>query len=301
MRIAIDFNIDETVNSVYMLSSRVQPLFVLRDAPHSTRENIEVDLSACDYFGPVGVAILCLLIKDLRAAGHTVGVIPPVRPKLKAYAEYSGFAELCWGGPPPSFDHPRNETTPIVFATQRRDSEIRRVVQLVQRHSAMNDDMIISLQALLGELLMNIQDHAGAEGVMTARWFPSDQTVRIVVADLGMGLKNTLSRSYSVRSDRHAIELALSNRTSSRSQSRNLGEGLPLVHTMMTRNQGDLILASGDAIFSLIGQGRSPTTRLGALGPQTTLPGTLCALKFRIDHDLYDDDSNDDESGALEW
>jgi anti-sigma regulatory factor (Ser/Thr protein kinase) len=299
VRVAIDFNINETAKSIYMLGRRIQPLLVIRDSPRSALRRIELDLSTCDYFGPVGIAILSLLIKDLRAAGHTVGVIPPLRPQLKAYAEYSGFAELCWEGPPPSLDHPMNETTPIVFATQRRDSEIRRVVQLVQRHSAMNDDMVRSLQTLLGELLMNIQDHAGAEGVMTARWFSVDQTVRVVIADLGMGLRRTLAGSYDVRSDRHAIKLALSDRTSSRPQSRNLGEGLPLVRTLMTRNKGDLILASGDAIFSLIGQDRGPKTKLGALGPNTTLPGTLCALKFRIDHDLYEYD--DDDTSALEW
>lgn len=299
MRIAIDFNVNETPNSIYMLVRRLQPLLSLRASTPNPELDLTIDLSACEYLGPVGVAVLSLLTKELRALRHKVIVTPPALPPLRAYAEYSGFAALCWGGPPPSLDHPQNETTPIVFATQRRDHEIRRVVQLVQRHSAMNDDMIISLQTLLGELLMNIQDHAGAEGVMTARWFSSDQTVRVVVADLGMGLRSTLSRTYPVRSDQHALELALRDRTSSRPQSRNLGEGLPLVHTMMTRNQGDLILASGDAIFSFVGQGRPPTTRLGALGPHTTLPGTLCALKFRIDPDLYEDER--DDTDAFEW
>lgn len=298
MRIAIDFNINETANSIYMLVRRVQPLLSLRDSPPDAKNDITIDLSACEYFGPVGVAILSLLIKELRARGHTISVIPPVLPQLKAYSEYSGFAQMSWGGPPANLDHPLNETTPIVFTTQRRDSEIGRVVQLVQRHTAICQDMIQSLQTLLAELLMNIQDHAGAEGVMTARWFPSDQTVRIVIADLGVGLRSTLTQSYEVRSDHHAIELALMEHTSSKRQSRNFGNGLPVVHTLMRRNKGDLILASGSAILSLTGQDRKESPRPRSLGPNTALPGTLCALKFRIDHDLYD---LDDDTGALEW
>lgn len=298
----IDFNINETNNSIFMLISRLQALLNLLACPFSEEHrSIEIDLSDCEYFGPVGVAILGLLVRALRAKQYEVTVIPPSLPQLRGYSEYSGFAELCWHGPSANSEHPQNETTPLVFTSIRRTGDVGKVVRLVQRHchSAMSQDMIQSLQTLLAELLMNIQDHAGAEGVLTARWFPSDQTVRVVIADLGVGLRTTLAQRYEVTSDKRAIELALTERKTSSSQKHNLGAGLPTVQALMAHNKGDLFLVSGDAIFSYCGLDHRPQPKVAMLGSGITLPGTLCALKFRIDHDIYDRD--DDDTDSVQW
>lgn len=297
MVIPIDFNIDETHNSTYALITRLQPLFKVLGTPESFCDSeLTLDLSKCRYFGPVGIAVLGLLIKELRAKECAVKVVPPTLSPLNAYSEFSGFAKLCWQGPTANPDHPQNETTPLVFTSIRRSSDIERVVQLVQRHSTMSQDMIVALRTLLAELLMNIQDHSGAEGVITARWFSKDKTVRVVIADLGMGLRRTLAAKYDVSSDQHAIDLALTERTTSNSRTHNFGNGLPLVRTLMSYNKGDLILASGNAILSYSGLRRQLRPQLDA---GIALPGTLCALKFRIDHEIYDRD--DDDTDSVQW
>lgn len=295
--IPIDFNIDETHGSTYALITRLQPLFKMLCSQESVYDGeLTLDLSRCRYFGPVGVAVLGLLIKELRAKECAVKVVPPSLSRLNAYSEFSGFAKLCWQGPPANPDHPQNETTPLVFTSIRRSSDIERVVSLVQRHSTMSQEMIVALRTLLAELLMNIQDHAGAEGVITARWFSKDETVRVVIADLGMGLRRTLAAKYDVTSDQHAIELALTERTTSNSRTHNFGNGLPVVRTLMSYNKGDLILASGNAILSYSGTRRVSKPQLGA---GVVLPGTLCALKFRIDKEIYGRD--DDDTDSVQW
>lgn len=293
MEVVIDFNINETASSIYMLTDRVQPLFRRLRASHDHADRIDINLCGCEYFGPVGVVVLGLLVRKLRTAGVAVTVTPPAYPQLMAYSQYSGFAELCWGGPPPVANHPQNETTPLVFSTERRNGDIQRVITLVERHSLMSQHMIESLKTLLGEVLQNIEDHAGAEGALSARWFPSDQTVRVVIADLGWGLRQTLADKHAPTSDKHALTLALKEKTTSKKGTRNFGNGLFMVHTLMKRNRGDLILVSGDAIFDLAGGDRGTPAKPSALGKQASFPGTLCALKFRIDHELYDGDDDD--------
>jgi anti-sigma regulatory factor (Ser/Thr protein kinase) len=296
--IPIDFNIDETHKSTDALITRLQPLFKILGTQESACDSeLTLDLSECRYFGPITVALLSLCVRSLRARQSRVAVIPPRHKKLRAYAEFSGFAALCWDGPTEDPNHHRNETSPLVFTSIRRSSDIERVVQLVQRHSTMSQDMIFALRTLLAELLMNIQDHAGAEGVITARWISKDKTVRVVIADLGMGLRRTLAAKYDVTSDQHAIDLALTERTTSNNRTHNFGNGLPLVRTLMSYNEGDLILASGNAILSYSGLHRPLRHQLDA---GIALPGTLCALKFRIDHEIYDRD-DDDDTDSVQW
>lgn len=290
MRVSIDFNIDESKESTYMLVHRMQPIFGFLEA--SDPQRVELDLSECSYFGPIGVALLSLVVRGLRARQHQVDVIPPRHKKLRAYAEFSGFAALCWDGPTEDPNNPKNETSPLTFTRGKVHAEVETVAKLVARHSSMNADMRDALQTLLAELLRNIQDHAMTEGVITARWFSKQQHVRVAIADLGPGLRTTLSRRFAVPSDQDAIQLALRDRTSSRSQGHNLGEGLPQVQSLLRKNHGELLIASGGVIYAWSASTRRTTSTFMPLGNNTKLPGTLCALKFRIDHQLYDDDDD---------
>jgi len=129
----------------------------------------------------------------------------------------------------------------------------------------------------LAEICQNIVDHSEGEGFVSAHYLPSARgkgVVRLAVADVGIGIRGSLSGRYASRfpgswDDRRAVRLAFQRRVS-RVDEPGRGLGLKLVAEMVRGWDGRLLLRSGTAAYA-INPSWGPRPRRRDLAP---FPGT---------------------------
>lgn len=110
----------------------------------------------------------------------------------------------------------------------------------------------------LAEICQNIVDHSESEGFVAAHYLPSARgrgVVRLAVADVGIGIRKSLSCRYASRfpgswDDRRAVRLAF-QRHVSRVADPGRGLGLKLVAEMVRGWNGRLLLRSGTAAYAI--------------------------------------------------
>jgi anti-sigma regulatory factor (Ser/Thr protein kinase) len=113
---------------------------------------------------------------------------------------------------------------------------------------------IRAAQFVFEELAANIVQHSGAAqtGFGMAAADPVRKRIQIAFADAGIGFLASLGSnpefSGRIEDDAEAIRLALDRRVS-RAASGNIGMGLFLLSTFADRVQGDLSIATGDAML----------------------------------------------------
>jgi anti-sigma regulatory factor (Ser/Thr protein kinase) len=270
--IRIDFNVDDTVASLQALLVR---LFGSGVEPR-IEETLHLDLSLCGFLGPIAVTTLCGLRHWGENAGFPVTLSAPRHSVLRAYCEYSGLLNEFEQGPLPGAIE--QITTSLVrhFETPPIQG-LQEIVELVRQDVNLARGDENNLKLALSELTQNVIDHAGSKigGFMSARAYKNVREVRLAVADFGVGVRQSLSRTTVVRSDIEAIRQALAAEVSGKSLTRNMGMGLTLLREIVERNGGDLLLASKRGIMVQRNKARFDTLK-------TAFPGTLAFVRLRI-------------------
>jgi len=124
-----------------------------------------------------------------------------------------------------------------------------------------------AIQHIFSELIRNVLEHANSPigSIVCAQYLKKTNRIAIGVVDTGVGLKETLRRSYPVRDDLDAIRLALTpgitgttNRPGGSEQ--NAGLGLFLIKTLAYINSDFFVIISGEKLYKL--KRRPASTRL---------------------------------------
>lgn len=129
------------------------------------------------------------------------------------------------------------------------------------------------------EVLNNVVDHSGAAGGWAAMQVmprPNSPEITFAVADVGIGLRRSLSANHVIRDDEHAIHLAFERGVSGTGKTR--GEGLADLYRRVGRRDGIVRAWSGGAT------GKSRRNAAILCQPATaTFPGTMiyASLKAR--------------------
>jgi anti-sigma regulatory factor (Ser/Thr protein kinase) len=286
--ISIDFNVDDTQPSLYALLARTfgkgseRPVF---------NEDIEIDLTTCGFLGPMAVVTICGLRKLASSQGFLVTIRPPKLRRLAAYCEYSGLLAEFQLGPPPS-PHPESMTSPVAFFNVgTKHSTMERVVHLAQTELSLSQGEEHDLALALAELQQNVIDHSDSfvGGIVSARAYKNEREIRFAVADMGIGIRERLSRNQAdpKMDDADAIQLALKEHVSSRSSAHNMGLGLSHLHRIVQVTRGRLVIYSGRG-FLTHENGRDRTALAEAAYPGTVvfvrLP--IRAVSPSTNHDL---------------
>jgi hypothetical protein len=194
---------------------------------------------------------------------------------------------------------PRATTRPLVHARhEQSQSEIRcHFVPWLQQRLGVSRATLHDLQVNLLELFNNIQDHSSLEiGCLFAQHYPNLHSVRVAIADFGVGIPNAVRRVHPELNDNQAIKKAVQRGFTSGIKPRNMGEGLSiLLDTVVLRNGGYVKIYSlqGAVIFNE-SQGVIHSTPLSQCG---FCPGTTIDIRLRTDTL----ESLDDEPEVLEW
>ena len=120
---------------------------------------------------------------------------------------------------------------------------------------------------VVSELVRNVIEHAEAENgaLLCAQYYKKSNSIRIGIADTGLGIKATINQSYAAKTDLEAIKLALwpgitgtTKREGGTEQ--NAGAGLFFIKSIASVNRDFFVIYSGSGFYKLLKN--PPTKRL---------------------------------------
>lgn len=113
----------------------------------------------------------------------------------------------------------------------------------------------------VSELMNNVIQHSRRDGYIGAQYYENTDKTQIVIADMGIGIKQSFIETDSpysdkVPTDKAAIKLALEPKVSSRTHGiytlggpENAGVGLPLLKEVALNSGGEFVIISGNSCF----------------------------------------------------
>ncbi|MFT6651974.1 MAG: hypothetical protein ACJAYH_001433 [Celeribacter sp.] len=217
--------------------------------PSDLPSEITFDFSKLGFARPTGVVFLnnltrYLLSQDVvvKYAGMNVES-PAIR-----YLDDSLFFEPLLGQKLNPQSQPRGTTIPLTEVTTLQYTgwlSFTLVPWLVEC-TGYPEEVFAELRTCLAEVFNNIKDHT-TNGVASVfcQWFPKEKSLRIALADFGVGVPATVSRVAAGLSDNDAILKAFEEGFSSQSIPTNRGIGLHFLKQNVVENlHGRLTLRS---------------------------------------------------------
>ncbi|OGR50260.1 MAG: hypothetical protein A2049_07625 [Elusimicrobia bacterium GWA2_62_23] len=128
-----------------------------------------------------------------------------------------------------------------------------------------------TLGYVVSELVRNVLEHSGSEqgAVLCAQYYKKSNSIRIGVADTGMGIKASINNSHPAATDQEALRLALwpgITGTTSREggTEQNAGAGLFFIKSIASINRDFFVVYSGNALYKLLKKPAGKRPRLHA-------------------------------------
>jgi anti-sigma regulatory factor (Ser/Thr protein kinase) len=150
----------------------------------------------------------------------------------------------------------------LIPLTQIRDSDelnsfLKDLVPLL--HLDRDPKHATAIQHIFSELIRNVLEHANepSGAMVCAQYFNKTNKISIGVADAGVGLKQSIGRSYSVKDDLNAIQLALTPGITGTTKKPggtevNAGFGLFLIKSIAYVNSDFFLILSGNKMYKLL-------------------------------------------------
>ncbi|OGC03322.1 hypothetical protein A2276_00165 [candidate division WOR-1 bacterium RIFOXYA12_FULL_43_27] len=115
------------------------------------------------------------------------------------------------------------------------------------------------IRYIMSELIRNVLEHSlsvhGA--IVSAQYHPKSNTIRIGIADTGVGIWKTINQSYNPKDDLEAIQLSLMPGVTGTTRKEggtefNAGAGLFFIKSIATVNSDFFVLYSGRGMYKLL-------------------------------------------------
>jgi anti-sigma regulatory factor (Ser/Thr protein kinase) len=124
---------------------------------------------------------------------------------------------------------------------------------------------------IVSELARNVIEHASSKygAVVCAQYYKKSNSIRIGIADSGVGIKETINQSYSAATDLDAIKLALQPGITGTTKKeggteQNAGAGLFFIKSIASVNRDFFIIYSGSGFYKLLKNPPTSKLRLNA-------------------------------------
>ena len=115
------------------------------------------------------------------------------------------------------------------------------------------------MRYIISELTRNVLEHSSSKSgaIVSAQYFSKSNTVRIGIADRGVGIWQTINKSYNPKKDIDSIRLALTPGVTGTTKKEggtefNAGAGLFFIKSIATVNSDFFMIYSGNAMFKLL-------------------------------------------------
>ncbi len=115
------------------------------------------------------------------------------------------------------------------------------------------------IKYIVSELVRNVLEHSGSQhgAIVCAQYYKKSNTIRIGIADTGVGITRTITTSHAANSDLDAIRLALTPGVTGTTRREggteyNAGAGLFFIKSIAKINRDFFMIYSGDALYKLL-------------------------------------------------
>ena len=114
------------------------------------------------------------------------------------------------------------------------------------------------LKYVVSELVRNVLEHSQSAGaILSAQYYKKSNTIRIGIADTGVGIKKTINMSHRAPTDLEAIRLALTPGITGTTRKEggtefNAGAGLFFIKSIARVNRDFFMIYSGKAMYKLL-------------------------------------------------
>ncbi|MBI4450714.1 sensor histidine kinase [Candidatus Woesearchaeota archaeon] len=153
----------------------------------------------------------------------------------------------------------------IIKNSKELDTFITNMIPLLHKEPA----KVAPIKYVITELVRNVFEHAYSEvgAVVCAQYYAKSNTVRIGVADVGIGIKKSIGQSYNPRSDLEAISLALTPGVTGTTKKiggtgENAGAGLFFTKSLAKVNRDFFMIYSGSAMYKLLKNPKNKEVKL---------------------------------------
>jgi anti-sigma regulatory factor (Ser/Thr protein kinase) len=158
--------------------------------------------------------------------------------------------------------------------TQIRASEelTRFIIEMTPMlHLESQPEQAKTIGYIVSELARNVLEHAEARdgAILCAQYYKKSNSIRIGIADTGLGIKATISQSYPVNSDLEAIRLALMPGITGKTRreggtEQNAGAGLFFIKSIASVNRDFFVVYSGTGFYKSLKKNPSKRLHLNA-------------------------------------
>lgn len=251
---------------------------------------VELDISKSEFLAPWAVCLYAQYFLHLREVhASRISLIADTSSRAGRYAISAGLGELL---DPGKYRMP--------FAIDKNMAPLKRIVKSeelppfadeVIRLLCIGDEEVESaVRYSLIELMRNVVQHSKSPGggLAMAQYFPKTGIVQVVVADTGLGIRETLSRKYpELDTDLKAIKMAINPYVSGTfapgaygAMSENAGLGLFFIKEIATRAHGGFYLCSRSALADYWGNADDTLSRDFRIA-SGSWPGTFAMFQLR--------------------
>lgn len=116
-----------------------------------------------------------------------------------------------------------------------------------------------SIGYIISELVRNVLEHAKTNNgaILAAQYYTKSNSIRIGIADTGMGIKKSMNQSYDAKTDMEAIQLALSPGVTGTTRreggtEQNAGAGLFFIKSIASVNSDFFLIYTGNTMYKLL-------------------------------------------------
>lgn len=124
---------------------------------------------------------------------------------------------------------------------------------------------------IVSELVRNVLEHAEAPNgaILCAQYYKKSHSIRIGIADTGLGIRETITRSHAAQTDLDAIRLALMPGITGTTRmeggtEQNAGAGLFFIKSIASVNRDFFVIYSGTGFYKLLKKSVARKLRLHA-------------------------------------
>lgn len=259
-----------------------------RQAKTTTADEICFDLTRTESITPFGIIMLTATIAECQNRGKKCKYRRPVKKSAQRFFREVGFNnyfQLLDG----AHTEPHNIRTGNIQLSRLTglNTEIAdTITEILAHHLRISEDLKGSLRLSISEAITNVIDHSGVNDYYICCWnYPSLKKIRLCIADLGMGIRSSLTKrsQYSnIKTDHQAILKAIEDGVSSRPEK--AGLGLDHISRFMRVNKGQLcIISCRGKVFWKYDQGKILEQKM-----KTQFHGTIIKMIINSDRDsLY--------------
>jgi anti-sigma regulatory factor (Ser/Thr protein kinase) len=115
------------------------------------------------------------------------------------------------------------------------------------------------IRYIVSELARNVLEHARTKdgAILSAQYHKKSNTIRVGIADTGIGIKESINQSWGARTDLEALKLALTPGVTGTTKREggtefNAGAGLFFIKSIAHVNRNFFVIYSGNAMYKLL-------------------------------------------------